>query len=59
MADDDELGTTDIELAIKRATEQSPRLAQAREKLQGLIDTDKDAGFRALADAIRRMMHQK
>ena len=38
MADDDDaLEPNEIDLAIRRATETSPRLARARERIEGLV----------------------
>jgi hypothetical protein len=60
MAEDDKpLSASEIELAIQRASEKSPRLVRAREKISGLIGSNEDAGLRMLAEAIRRMMRQE
>lgn len=58
--DDRQIGPDDIDLAIRRASEKSPKLARAREKVDRLVGGgDPDAGYRMLAQAIRRMLRQE
>lgn len=58
--EDEQIGPDDIDLAIRRAAEKSPKLARAREKVDQLVgSSDPDAGYRMLAQAIRRMLRQE
>ena len=59
MADDELMSRDEIELAIQRASEKTPKIRLAREKIDravGGIDSEK--GMQLLAEAIRRMMRQ-
>lgn len=59
MADEEQVGPDEIDLAIARASERSPKLQRARQKIDQMIGSGDDEGFRILANAIRRMMHQE
>ena len=56
MADDEILKPEDARKAIARASQRTPRMSAAHERIQKM--TTEDKGLEMLAQAIRRLLHE-
>lgn len=58
MADDEMLNASEIDVAIAKAGQTSPKLARAREKIEKMTGGfENEEGMRLLASAIRKLLH--